>query len=121
MALENTYPIFSSDVWSMIFNSINDAISITTKEGNILFCNKAMEKLVRRPYLAIIDECCNTLLSQFSHPVELCPRRLVLTSKKRESLILNAGTTLLTCIVDPILDKNNEIANLILIITSAAA
>ena len=44
-----SHPKLGDDVWWMIFDSISDAISITTKEGNILFCNKAMEKLVGRP------------------------------------------------------------------------
>ena len=86
MVFESIYPKLSEHIWWMIFDSISDAISITTKEGNILFCNKAMGKLVSRPCVSIMDECCDTLLDQISHPIESCPRRLVLSSKKRERL-----------------------------------
>ncbi|MCJ7472904.1 MAG: PAS domain-containing protein [Actinobacteria bacterium] len=117
MDFELNHPKLSDHTWWMIFDSISDAISITSKEGNILFCNKAMVKLVGRPCIAIMDECCDTLLDQISHPIESCPRRLVLTSKKRETRVVKAGKICLNCIVDPILDENNEIVNLIHIIS----
>ena len=111
------HPELANHTWWMIFDSISDAISITTQDGNILFCNKAMEKLVDLPGLSIMDECCDTLLDQISHPIESCPRRLVLTSKKRETRVVRAGKISLNCIVDPILDKDNKITNLIHIIS----
>jgi len=120
MTYESIYshPKLSDDVWWMVFDSISYAISITTKEGNILFCNKAMEKLLNRPSEGIIDNCCRTvfnekLFNKFCHPMEKCPLRLALTSKKREIRVLKAGKIHLNCIIDPILDKNNEITNLI--------
>ena len=113
-------PKLGDDTWWMIFNSISDAISITTKEGNILFCNKAMEKLVGIPYLSLMDECCDTLLDQITHPIESCPRRLVLKSKKRETRTVSVGKIWLSCIVDPVLDEEGEIVNLIHIISDVS-
>ena len=113
-------PKLGDDTWWMIFNSISDAISITTKEGNILFCNKAMEKLVGIPYLSLMDECCDTILDQITHPIESCPRRLVLKSKKRETRTVRVGKIWLNCIIDPILDKEGEILNLIHIISDVS-
>lgn len=120
MDLELNHPKLSNQIWWMIFDSISDAISITTKEGNILFCNKAMQKLVGKPCVSIMDECCDTLLDEISHPIGSCPRRLVLTSKKRETRVVRSGEISLTCIVDPIFDKENEIINLVHIISDSS-
>jgi len=106
-----------ADIWAKIFDSIDDAISVTDTEGNILFCNKSMERLIGMPSGSIVDTCCNILLSQISHPLNLCPREISKTSKKRETRTIDLGKFRYICIIDPILDKNNEIENFIHIIS----
>ncbi len=107
-----------SRIWAKIFDAINDAISITNYDGNIILCNKAMEKLVGRPNKVIIDNYCDKLLSQIPHPKKKCSMELSKISKKRESRVIKLGNEWFNCIVDPMLDKNNEIQNFIHIITN---
>jgi len=117
MIIGNNNPKFSNDIWWKIFNSINDAISITSKEGNILFCNKAMGKLVGRPIQAIIDENYESLFEKFSYLEESYPQISSLSSRRRETRILKNGRIWINCIIDPIVDKESGITNLIHIIT----
>ena len=104
--------------WAKIFDAINDAISVATIDRQIILCNKAFEKLVGRPNAIVIDNYCDKLLSQISHPKNLCPLELSKTSKKRENRIIKLGNEWFNCIVDPILDEANEIQNFIHIITN---
>ena len=113
----STKQTIGAESWSKVFDAVDDAICLTNKEGNILLCNKAMVKLVGKPYGTIIDSYCDKLLPMIPHPLNLCPREIVKTSKKRESRTVNIGKTWINCIVDPILDENNEIQNLVHIIT----
>ncbi len=117
MKVKDKKQIIDDSNWRMIFDTVNDGISLTDKEGKILIYNKAMEKLLERPNEEIIGGYCDKLLDQIDHPLDTCPRELVKISKKREIRTIKVEKVWFNCIIDPILDENKEIINLIHIIS----
>jgi PAS domain S-box-containing protein/putative nucleotidyltransferase with HDIG domain len=104
-------------IWSKTTYSINDAISLTDRDGKILRCNKAMTKLVGKSYKGIIGDYCDRLFSNIDHPSDICPRELVKKSKKRELRTLKSKNRWYNCVVDPLTDANGEITNLLHILS----
>jgi PAS domain S-box-containing protein/putative nucleotidyltransferase with HDIG domain len=103
--------------WTTTFDSMKDAISITDLEGRILRANKAMLKMNNKNFKDIIGNTCQNLVSIISHPQNECPLKRTKLSKKREIRTIKAGDKYLECIVDPILDQNNNITGTVHILT----
>lgn len=84
MKAQNKKQEIINKFWGPALDATSDAVSLTGREGKILICNKAMVKLIGRPYEEIIDSYCSKLLDQIPHPLNICLRELAKTSKKEK-------------------------------------
>ncbi|MBM3709163.1 MAG: HD domain-containing protein [Actinobacteria bacterium] len=99
--------------WSTTFDAIRDAISIIDLDGKIIRTNKAMSKIFKKSYDELKSNTCQKLLSSFSHPQSECPLQRAKLSKKRETRIIKADDKFFECVIDPVLDENNNITSLV--------
>jgi putative nucleotidyltransferase with HDIG domain/PAS domain S-box-containing protein len=107
----------TSKEWRVTFDAIEEAISVTDLEGRIIRANRTMSIMVNKDFKEILKNFCHNLLSDIEHPQEICPLELAKKSKKREIRIFKSGDKFLECIVDPILDENNNITGTVHILS----
>ncbi|MDQ1265786.1 MAG: hypothetical protein QG635_938, partial [Bacteroidota bacterium] len=91
------------------FNALKEPISLLGREGNIIFCNLAMESFLGLEQNDIIGKGCFNLIHGCSEPIEICPHKKMLKSSKRESTIIERDEKWLEITVDPIFDGKRSI------------
>jgi len=95
--------------WRVTFDAMKEAISVTDLEGRIVRANKTMSIMVNKNFKEILGNTCRDLLFDMEHPKDICPLERAKLSKKREIRIFKTGDKFIECIVDPILDENNNV------------
>ena len=103
--------------WRVTFDAMKEAISVTDLEGRIMRANKTMSIMVNKNFKEILGNTCRDLLFDIEHPQDVCPLELAKLSKKREIRIFKTGDKFIECIVDPILDENNNVISTVHILT----
>ena len=103
--------------WRATFDAMEEAISTIDLEGRILRANKAMSIMVNKNFKEIIGETCHNMLGTFSQPQDECPMVRARLTKKRETRIVKTDGKFFDCIVDPILDENNNVISMVHILT----
>lgn len=107
----------AADHWQTTFNSFGDAIWLLDHEGIILRCNRAMEKLVGQTGAEIRGlTCCQVFHGQLVAE-DVCPFAHMRKTKKRELSSYSKDGRTYQVVLDPIFDKNGEIAGGVHIIT----
>ncbi len=103
--------------WSTTFDAMEDIVCITDLNGRITRANKAMSKMFNKNFNEIIGETCQNIINSISHPSDECPMVCARLTKKRETRIVKTDGRFFKCIVDPILDKNNNLSSMVHILT----
>ncbi len=103
--------------WRATFDAMKEAISVTDLEGRIMRANKTMSIMVNKNFKEILGNTCRDLLLDTEHPQDICPLERAKLSKKREIRIFKTGDKFIECIVDPILDENNNVISTVHILT----
>ena len=103
--------------WRVTFDAMKEAISVTDLEGRIVRANKTMSIMVNKDFKEILGNTCRDLLLDTEHPQDICPLERAKLSKKREIRIFKTGDKFIECIVDPILDENNNVVGTVHILT----
>ena len=107
----------SANQWKSTFDAIDDAISLLSVEGEILRCNKAMASFLKKPFVEIIGFTCWELVHKTDKPIPDCPVLRMRETRQRETMILPANGKIFQITVDPILDENGEIFQIVHIIS----
>lgn len=95
--------------WYSTFNAIADMICILNKEGEILRCNKSLQKFLKLPLENILGKKCWELFHNEFKPVENCPIMRMLNTKKRETSIIPVKDIWFHTSVDPITDDEGHV------------
>ena len=114
--LEKTLRSSAQD-WESTFDAIGDAVSIIKADGTIQKCNKVMSDLVGEDFSDIISRKCWELVHGTAEPIDGCPIIRMQESKKRESMELEVDDRWYDIVVDPILDDEDNIINIVHIMT----
>ena len=114
--LEKTLRSSAQD-WESTFDAIGDAVAIIKTDGTIQKCNKIMSDLVGEGFSDIISRKCWELVHGTAEPIDGCPIIRVQESKKRESMELEVDDRWYDIVVDPILDDEDNIINVVHIMT----
>lgn len=107
----------ASEEWRSIFDAMNDAIALLDADGNILRCNKAMAKLVGKPFSGIIGRRCWEVVHNASGPVAGCPHETVKTTLKRETIETRLGDRWFVVAVEPYFDEEGDLSGALHIMT----
>ncbi len=96
--------------WQETINAITDSVCILDKDGGkILQCNKAMTKLLKKPYDEILGQNCCELLHGSAEPVKRCPYTRMMNTRHSEETDLQIGDKWVNIKVDPLVDDNGNI------------
>ncbi|MCL4384795.1 MAG: HD domain-containing protein [Cyanobacteria bacterium] len=106
----------SANQWTSTFDAIEDAISVVNFDGEIIRVNRTMCKIFNMDFKELIGQSCRKIMGS-SHPKETCPIELSKLSKRREVNVFEQNGKFFKCIVDPVLDKNNNIIRMIHILS----
>jgi len=114
--LNNKLKIYA-DRWSSTFNAIEDAMSVINIDGKIIQANKAMCNLFQIDNKNIVGKICIDLLKDSDHQRDICSMELAKKYKTRQNHIFKINGKFFNCIVDPVLDENNNIVRMIHILS----
>ena len=104
--------------WQETFNAITDSVCILDKDnGKILQCNKAMTRLLKKPYNEIIGKSCCELLHGSSEPVKRCPYARMMNTRRSEETDLQIGDKWVNIKVDPLIDDDGNLTGAIHILS----
>lgn len=90
--------------WQTTFDSISDGVGLLDKEGKFLRCNKAMTKLLNKPFSEIIGRRHQELL-QKALGCDVTPFLRVQQTRQRKSLVIHTLGRWFSVTVDPALDE----------------
>lgn len=105
------------DSWDISFNSINDGMALLDENQNIIQCNDAFLKLMNKTREEVLGSYCHNIVHNTEYPIEQCPFVKMKISKSRETMEMNINGLICNVLVDPILDKDNNIIGAVHIIT----
>lgn len=105
--------------WNATYNAISDWVALITPDGEVLKTNSSVEPLFGVPPSEALGMHCSTILhGTLSCPFDLCPRRRMLKSRKRESFEIqekNKDRWFLVT-VDPVTNGAGEVASAVHIV-----
>ena len=104
--------------WQETIDAITDGVCILDRNGGkILQCNKAMSKLLKKPYNEILGQNCCELLHGSAEPVKRCPFTRMINTKRSEETDLQIGDKWVNIKVDPLVDDNGNITGAVHILS----
>jgi len=103
--------------WRTTFDAISDAVCLIDSETKIVRCNKAMTKLLRKPFADIIGQSCCKLIHDSNRPIEGCPFESLRKTRRREEIILQRHDHWFRISVDPLSDEEENLKGGVHIIT----
>ena len=103
--------------WKTTFDAIDDAICLLSAEGEILRCNKAMAMFLKKPFDEIIGSTCWELVHKTEGPILECPVLRMKETLQRETMLMDVQEKTFQVTVDPILDKNGNLFQIVHIIS----
>ncbi len=96
--------------WENTFDAMSDWICmINIKHRRIMRTNTAGKKFLGKPFEDIVGQTCCRLIHGSKDMISGCPLKKMISSGKREELLLAAGQKWLTVIVDPVKNEKGEI------------
>ena len=108
----------TADQWQTTFDSITDFIMILDMECRIVQVNEETIRFFNLPMDRIVGEHCYTLMHEMNMPLERCPYKKMIETRKREEteLYLADRDIWIFVSVDPILDDKGEIIGFVHIV-----
>ena len=104
--------------WQETFNAITDSVCILDKDGGkILHCNKAMTRLLKKPYNEIIGQSCCEILHNTKEPIKKCPYVRMLNTRRSEETDIQIGDKWVNIKVDPLIDHKGNLTGAVHIIS----
>jgi PAS domain S-box-containing protein len=103
--------------WNTTFDAINDAISLLDSHRRVLRGNKALSKLLGKPFDEIIGHYCYELMNCKFESTETCPFNRMLRTRKRETEVMQLGEFWFEGVVDPIFDDPGELSGAVYIVS----
>jgi two-component system cell cycle sensor histidine kinase/response regulator CckA len=100
--------LFAAQEWRHTLDAINDVVCLMNLEGKVLRCNRAMTRLVGRPFSEILSRPCWELVHGTSGPVDGCPFVRMRETGCRESAVLAIGDRWFNIVVDPRVDGSGN-------------
>jgi len=108
--------IKSSEMWRAVFDGIKEPIFLLNPDGIILQANKASEITFNKKINNLVGLHCHKVVHKSDSHIENCPLIRMKVSRQRETMILKVDNKSFEIVVDPILDKSNEIIGIVHII-----
>ncbi|MFW6138103.1 MAG: response regulator, partial [Spirochaetota bacterium] len=96
--------------WRKTFDAIEDGIALLSADKKFTRCNKALAIIINRPFNDILGRTCFELICKNTVEDSQCPFNLMLKSRRRETLILKLDHRWFKDTVDPVFDKEGNIA-----------
>ncbi|MCX6166137.1 MAG: PAS domain S-box protein, partial [Ignavibacteriae bacterium] len=109
--------ILSTENWNKTFNAIQDGIALLDANQQIIQCNQSFLDFIQKTKNEIIGNNCFYYVHGTKCPIEGCPFKRMQISKKREKMEMHINGFVCEILVDPILDKNNNILGAVHIIS----
>ncbi|ARV60940.1 hybrid sensor histidine kinase/response regulator [Nostocales cyanobacterium HT-58-2] len=106
--------------WQTTFDSIRDGVGLLDREGRFLRCNKAMTKLLSKPFSEITGSLHQVLL-QKALSCNLTPFLRVQETRHRQSLVIHIGGRWFSVTVDPVLDESGAFVGAVFILADITA
>lgn len=100
--------LFAAQEWRHTLDAINDVVCLMNLEGKVLRCNRAMTRLVGKPFSEILSRPCWELVHGTSGPVAGCPFVRMRETRRPESAVLAIGDRWFNIVVDPRVDGNGS-------------
>jgi diguanylate cyclase (GGDEF)-like protein/PAS domain S-box-containing protein len=91
--------------WRTTFDGISDFLCLIDTKQNIIRCNKAMTKFLKKSFADILGRSCCDLVHGASEPFEECPFERMRETRRSEVAIVQRGDQWFRISVDPILDE----------------
>ena len=91
--------------WRATFDGISDIVSLLDMEGRVLRCNKAMTRLVEKPFSEILNRPYWEIIHGKTAPIEECPVLRMKQTLGRETALVQMDGRWFNIAVDPILDE----------------
>lgn len=102
--------------WQTTFDAVGEAICVLDVNWNIVQCNRATTDLFQKVPDQIVGCKCYELIHGTSQPLENCPARRIIETKKREIEVLSHGERWIEVAVDPILDHDDNLLGIVHIV-----
>ena len=104
--------------WQETFNAITDGVCIIDRhDGKIRQCNKAMTRLLGKPYNEIIGQSCCELLHGSSEPVKKCPFVRMVETRRSETTDFQVGDRWMNIKVDPYFNHHGDLVGAVHILS----
>ena len=106
----------TNEQWHLIFDAIIDGVCLLDDNNKIIRTNKAMDELFPKLKGKMIGKHCWEVVHESKEPIPECPIIQTRKTQKRESAEVQVGDKWLFVTVDPILDKNGKISEVVHIV-----
>ena len=104
--------------WQDTFNAISDGVCIIDGAGGtVVQCNRAMTRLLNRPYAEIVGGSCCELLHGSAQPVENCPLTRMFETRRSETSEFTANDRWFSVKVDPLIDSKGDLVGAVHILS----
>ncbi|MDP2895523.1 MAG: PAS domain S-box protein [bacterium] len=100
--------LFAAQEWRHTLDAINDVVCLMNLEGKVLRCNRAMTRLVGKPFGEILNRPCWELVHGTSASVDGCPFVRMRETGRRESAVLAIRDRWFNIVVDPRVDGSGS-------------
>lgn len=104
--------------WETTFNAIDSVIWLLDKDQNIVRANKTSDSYFTKSFNASCGDKCFCLVHGLNHPIENCPFIRARETMRRESMEIEINNTWHEVVVDPIIDKNNDLVGAVHILNN---
>lgn len=103
--------------WQLAYDNINSIIWFLDRDFNITRTNNAVIKLLQLTPDEVMGKKCWEIIHGTKYPPDFCPVLRLLKSKKRETLEFSRNNRWYEVIVDPVMDRGNQLVGFIHILS----
>jgi PAS domain S-box-containing protein len=103
--------------WQATFAAINDGVCLLDRQGRVLSCNPAAERVLQRPAHEIVNRQCDDLIAATSVSGECSVFRRMLETRCRETAEVAVGDRWLQTIADPVVQEDGDPAGALYILS----
>jgi two-component system, cell cycle sensor histidine kinase and response regulator CckA len=102
--------------WQATFAALNDGVCLLDRQGRVLRCNPALERILDRPASEILGRTCHELTSA-ADPGGAPAFRRMLSTRRREVEELCLGGRWLQAVADPMLEADGGLSGAVYVLS----
>jgi len=117
VALMEDWQVPSVSQWQAMFDAVPDAVALLDKDGEVVYCNRAMMDFHKRQSDELVGHDCHERVHSSSETTEECPIARMQESRQRETAIIQINGQRFLASADPLFDEDGNLTGAVHILT----